>query len=148
MAQWMIWLSLAGAVTILELFSGTFYLLMMAIGLGTGALAAYFGALLEVQFIIAATTGIVAMTILRRSRIGQSVKVDARRDANINLDIGQAIEIQAWHPLSVTAGRPTARVMYRGAQWDVELVHGGQALPGRYVIREIEGSKLIVSSQF
>ncbi|MGH8809870.1 MAG: NfeD family protein, partial [Noviherbaspirillum sp.] len=36
MADWMIWFSLAGILVISEMFSGTFYLLMIGIGLAAG----------------------------------------------------------------------------------------------------------------
>ena len=36
MAEWSYWLVAAGALVIVELFIGTFYLLMIAIGLGAG----------------------------------------------------------------------------------------------------------------
>ena len=36
MADWINWLVAAGVLVVLELFTGTFYLLMMAIGLGFG----------------------------------------------------------------------------------------------------------------
>ena len=38
-----------------------------------------------------------------------------------------------------------ARVPYRGAQWDVELLPGHHARPGSFVIREIRGSRLLVA---
>lgn len=146
MAQWMIWLILAGVVTILELFSGTFYLLMIAIGLGIGALAAFIGMTLEVQLIIAAFVGITATVILRCSRFGKPAKADAARDPNINLDINQTIDIAVWNVPVPSGSRPMARALYRGAQWDVELACDGVPEPGRYIIREIRGSRLIVSS--
>ncbi|MFC6520803.1 NfeD family protein [Undibacterium arcticum] len=38
----------------------------------------------------------------------------------------------------------TARVMYRGAQWDVDLAAGERPVPGVYIIKEVQGSRLIV----
>lgn len=146
MAQWMIWLVLAGAVVILELLSGTFYLLMIAIGILAGAAVAYAGGTLEVQLIVAAVVGLLATIILRNSRLGKFNKTDSARDPNVNLDIGQAITVDAWHPAAPGGKRPTARVMYRGALWDVELAHDGPAAPGQFVIREMQGSRLIVGS--
>ena len=146
MAEWMIWLVLAGAVVVLELFSGTFYLLMIAVGLIAGAAVAYAGGTLEVQLIVAAVVGLLATIILRRSKLGKISHTDSARDPNVNLDIGQAITIDAWHGTPAGGGRPTARVMYRGALWDVELAHDGPAVPGQYVIRAMQGSRLIVSS--
>ena len=147
MAQWMIWLVAAGGVVILELFSGTFYLLMIAIGIVAGAAVAYAGGTLEVQLIVAAIVGLLATITLRHSRLGRISRTDAARDPNVNLDIGQTITVDAWHSPPAGGKRPTARVMYRGAPWDVELSLEGPALPGQYIIREIQGSRLIVGSQ-
>ena len=70
MAEWMVWLVVAGAVVILELFSGTFYLLMIAIGILAGAAVAYAGGTLEVQLIVAAVVGLLATVTLRHSKLG------------------------------------------------------------------------------
>ena len=40
MTDWMMWLALAAVLVIVELFTGTFYILMIAIGVATGAAAA------------------------------------------------------------------------------------------------------------
>ncbi|MBC7513858.1 MAG: NfeD family protein, partial [Herminiimonas sp.] len=85
MAQWMLWLAVAGAVVILELFSGTFYLLMIAIGIVAGAIVAYAGGTPEVQLIVAAVVGLLATIILRHSKLGKINRTDAARDPNVNL---------------------------------------------------------------
>ncbi len=142
MAQWMIWSILAAVLVILELFSGTFYLLMVAIGLVAGALAAFGGLGLEMQIIIAAVVGVIATGILHRSRFGKLNRSDAALDPNVNIDIGQTLLIDAWS--EGPGGTPSARVMYRGAQWDVDLAPHAQAIPGSFKIREIRGSRLVV----
>lgn len=139
MSDWMGWLVVAGIVVTLELFTGTFYLLMIAIGLVFGALAALAGASAPVQTIAAAVVGVLATGILHRSRLGKPGKTNAARDHNVNLDIGQRVTVPAWQD-----GR--ARVMYRGALWDVELGQGAQALAGDFRIVEVSGSRLIVSN--
>jgi len=139
MTSWMLWLALAGALTIFELFSGTFYLLMIALGMLAGALAAFAGATEAVQLVLAALVGAAATALLRRSRPRAT---DPAHDRNINLDIGQTLHVSHWRE-----DRETARVMYRGAMWDVDLAPGGVARPGQFVIEEIRGSRLIVSNQ-
>ena len=139
MADWMIWLAVAGVLIVLELFTGTFYLLMMAIGLAFGALAAWLGASMPVQTIAAAVVGIVGTGLLHRSRLGRRPKVDAARDQNVNLDIGERLAVDTWQ-----GGR--ARVMYRGALWDVELGPGAQPQAGDFRIVEVQGSRLIVAN--
>jgi membrane protein implicated in regulation of membrane protease activity len=137
MTAWMVWLALAGMLVILEMFSGTFYLLMIALGMVAGALAAWLGLSAEVQVLLAALVGAAGALALRRRR---PRKTDAARDPNINLDIGQSLHVSHWH-------EGTARAMYRGALWDVELAHGAHARTGQFVIREVRGSRLIVSNQ-
>ena len=145
MAQWMIWSILAAMLVILELFSSTFYLLMVAIGLGAGALAALGGLGVEIQIIVAAVVGVVATGILHRSKFGKFTRTDAARDPNVNIDIGQTLTIDAWN--EAPGGHSTARAMYRGAQWDVDLSPHAQAVAGTFTIREIRGSRLMVTNQ-
>ena len=142
MSDWIGWLVIAGIVVGLELFSGTFYLLMIAIGLLAGALTAWIGWSIEVQLIAAALVGAVATISLRRSRFGVQHKIDARRDPNVNLDIGQSIQINDW--TSSVDGPSRARAMHRGAQWDVACISVEAAQPGRFKIVEIRGSELLV----
>jgi len=142
MSDWINWLAIAGIVVVLELFTGTFYLLMIALGLVSGALAAYLGSSMEVQLIAAALIGSIATIALRRSRFGSRNKVDASRDPNVNLDIGQSIQISAW--TSNADGVYQARAMYRGAHWDVVCHSKESPQPGMFRIVEIRGSQLMV----
>ncbi|WP_323744926.1 NfeD family protein [Noviherbaspirillum malthae] len=145
MADWMIWMMLAGGLVVLEMFSGTFYLLMIAIGMACGGLVALAGGQLSVQLLTAAVLGIACTVILRRSKWGRRPRSDAARDPNVNLDIGQTIEIDEWN---ADHGMPRrARAMYRGALWDVELEEGVAPVTGTFVIREVRGSRLIVSNR-
>lgn len=139
MTDWMGWLVGAGILVIAELFTGTFYLLMIAIGLGAGAVAAASGASGSVQTFVAAAVGLVATAILHRSRFGRPARTEASRDRNVNLDIGQRVAVTEWQQ-----GR--ARVMYRGALWDVELGPGALAEAGDFRIVEVRGSRLIVAN--
>ncbi|HEY1044552.1 MAG TPA: NfeD family protein [Telluria sp.] len=139
MADWGNWLVAAGVLIALELFTGTFYLLMIAIGMLAAALAALLGLDQPTQITIAAVVGVIATVLLRRSRWGRQVRSEATRDPNVNIDIGQDIVVDAWEH-----GR--SRVMYRGAMWDVELGPSAQAAAGRFRIIEVQGSRLIVAN--
>jgi len=139
MSDWMNWLVAAGVLIVAELFTGTFYLLMIAIGLSAGALAALLGATGAIQTFVAAAVGLVATAILHRSRFGRPARSDATKDGNVNLDIGQRVAVDAWQN-----GR--ARVMYRGALWDVELGPGALPEAGDYRIVEVQGNRLIVAN--
>jgi membrane protein implicated in regulation of membrane protease activity len=145
MADWMMWLAMAAIVVILEMFSGTFYLLMIGIGLLAGALAAAAGLGNPQQLMIAAVVGIAATFALRRSKWGRRHKIDSGRDPNVNLDIGQSVHVTRW--ISVAGQGATARAMYRGALWDIELMPGEIAQPGQFIILEMRGSRLIVTGK-
>jgi membrane protein implicated in regulation of membrane protease activity len=139
MADWMNWLVAAGVLVILELFTGTFYLLMIALGLAVGGIVAVAGGGFAGQAIVAAVVAIGATGWLHRSRFGRPARHDATRDRNVNLDIGQRVSVPAWDH-----GR--ARVMYRGALWDVELGQGATPQPGDFRIVEVQGSRLVVAN--
>lgn len=140
MEQAWLWFGVAGLTVVLELASGTFYLLMVALGMTAGGIAAVLGIDWPLQLVIAAVVAGVAVWFLRRSRFGRRrIKVDATADPNTNLDIGQQLHIEAWQ----ADGR--ARAMYRGAEWDVELMPGETADAGWFVIREVRGSRLFVA---
>lgn len=138
MADWINWLVAAGVLVVLELFTGTFYLLMIAIGLGFGALAALGGMSVPLQTIVAAVVGVAATGLLHRSRLGRPARGNPARDPNVNIDIGQHVTVDQWKD-----GK--ARVMYRGALWDVELGQGAHPHAGVFKIVEVQGSRLIVT---
>ncbi|RXZ38924.1 NfeD family protein [Oxalobacteraceae bacterium CAVE-383] len=141
MEHWSIWILLAGVLLAAELFTGTFYLLMLAFGMVAGGAAAYAGMATEWQLIAAAVVGIAATVALRRSRFGKLRKQAAERDPNVSMDIGQLIVIDTWQRVGASY---VARVPYRGALWDVDLESGSNPLPGQFRILEIRGSRLIV----
>ena len=137
MNDWINWFWVAGLVVVLELFSGTFYLLMIAIGIAAGGITAWTGVAPPMPAAVAALVGVLATLALRRSRYGKSANADAAHDPNVNLDIGQSVNVAHWH-------NGLARVRYRGAMWDVELAPGVCPVAGTFTIREIRGSRLIV----
>ncbi len=137
MAESTIWWLLTGTAVAVELLTGTFYLLMLAIGLAAGALAAHAGAGTSAQLVVAAVVGggaVAAWHLLRPKQPGGPAS--ANRD--VNLDIGETVQVAAWN------GDGTANVHYRGANWTVVPVSGGVMEPGPHRVREVVGSKLVV----
>ncbi|MDO9284594.1 MAG: NfeD family protein [Aquabacterium sp.] len=132
------WWLATGALVVAELATGTFYLLMLALGAAAGALAAHAGAGLTGQIAAAALLGGGAVVAwhLRRSR--QPVALPAALNPDVNLDIGGTVQVDHWQPDG------SARVHYRGADWDAR--HAGTGLPtaGEHVIRAIEGTRLLL----
>ncbi len=133
-----LWWIGAGALVVAELLTGTFYLLMIALGFLAGALAKLYGASLAAQCTWAALIALAAVVLLRRSRFGRRRE---RRDASTNpdvvLDVGSPLEVPAWRD-------GHARVPYRGAEWDVELAPGEREDARFYEIAAVRGNRLVV----
>jgi len=128
----------AGVLVIAELMTGTFYLLMIALGFLAGVLAYFAGAPLDLQLGLAAAVALIAVIVLRRSRFGRRRRrVDPSRDSGVNLDIGESLSVTGWRDRR-------ARAMYRGAEWDVELAPGQPEDARFYEIEAVRGSCLIV----
>ena len=144
MSDWILWFGLAGVLVVFEMLTGTFYLLMLAIGLSAAGVAALLNMGQALQLIAAAVIGVSAIYVLRRSKLGRSKEEDPARDPNVNLDIGQALMIDVW--CGNVGETRAARAMYRGAMWDVELAQNALALPGLFVIQEVRGNRLIVTN--
>jgi membrane protein implicated in regulation of membrane protease activity len=133
------WWIVAGIAVAAELATGTFYLLMIALGLAAGALAAQVGFAVTVQVVIAALVGCVATGVLhwRRSRLPAAVPAASDRD--VNLDIGQEIRVGTW------GVDQTAKVHYRGSLWSARLAPGAVAAPGVYRVSAVEGNWLVLA---
>ena len=127
----------AGVLVVLELISGTFYLLMIALGCVAAAIAQLAGVAADLQFAIAAVVALAAVLLLRRSRFGRRTRKEASKNPDVNLDIGQTLTVPAWH-------ERRARANYRGAAWDVELAAGEPEDAQLYEITEMRGSCLVV----
>ena len=135
----MVWFVIAFALLIAELMTGTFYLLMVAVGCVVGGIAAYVGATLPLQLVIGAAVGITATMVLRRTRWGMHrLNPDAGSNPDVLLDIGEVVQVASW-----TDG--TAQVRYRGCNWEAALEPGAAPRPGAQVIKAIRGSTLVVA---
>jgi membrane protein implicated in regulation of membrane protease activity len=138
MAESTIWWLLTGTAVAVELVTGTFYLLMLAIGLAAGALAAHAGASTTVQIIAAAVIGggAVALWHLKRGSAPAGPAASANRD--VNLDIGEIVHVEAWN------ADGTANIRYRGANWTVVPEGGAVQSTGAHRVREVVGNRLVV----
>lgn len=135
------WWVLAGLMVLAELLSGTFYLLMMAVGAAAAALAAHAGVGTTGQLIAAALVGggATALWHLRRAQHPRSAPAD--RNADVNLDIGQSVMVQAWDAQGLTT------VRYRGASWSARHAAPGQPTPGPHRIVAVHGNRLDLAPQ-
>ena len=136
-----IWWILAGGAVVAELLTGTFYLLMIALGMAAAALAAYAGASTAVQLLVAAAVGGGAVTLWRIVRGQRALPLPAGENRDVNLDVGETVQVDTWHPDG------TATVKYRGAQWTVMHKPGQVPTTGAHVVVEVVGSRLIVEKR-
>ena len=130
------WWIAAGVLVAAELATGTFYLLMLAIGAAAGALAAHAQLGLLPQVVVAGAVGGGAVLAWHRlrSRAPASPAPAANRD--LNLDIGEPVQVDGWN------ADGTARVPYRGSAWNVRYIGEGPAAPGPHVIAEVRHNEL------
>jgi len=138
MAESTIWWVLAGSVVAIELLTGTFYLLLLSIGLAAAAIAAHLGVSATAQLVVAAVVGGGSVVAWRGYKLKTSSRLPASANQAVNLDIGESVHIDAWNPDG------TSSVIYRGANWQVSLIPGATPSPGNYRIVEIVGSRLVV----
>jgi len=133
-----VWWIAAGVLVAVELASGTFYLLMLAVGATAGALAAHLGVGQTGQVLTAAVVGGAAVVgwHLKRSRMPPAAPAASNPD--VNLDIGQSVQVETWTPDGL------AKVQYRGAAWQARFIGSAPAQSGRHVIRAVEGSCLLL----
>lgn len=134
------WWVATGVLVAMELATGTFYLLMLAVGTLAAAIAAHTGATFATQLVVAAVIGggTTLAWHFMRGRGPQPPATGANRD--INLDVGEHVAVAGWR------ADGTADVTYRGATWRARYAGSGMPQPGRHVIRAVEGSQLLLDA--
>ena len=135
-ATW--WWVAAGVLVAAELAVGTFNLLMLALGMAAGALATHAGFSEPAQFMTAAVVGGGAVLLWRAKRKRDPAPVPGAPNRDVNLDIGSPIHVPHWK------ADGTARVQYRGTEWDVRYQGTGVPAGGDYTIRALDGNCLLV----
>ena len=130
------WLIAGFFLIIVELVSGTFYLLMLGIAAFAGGVVAYAGMPFSIQAIVAASLALVGFLWINRMRRSTSA-VKMR-----SLDVGQPTVFDHW----VNRQGGQARVKYRDALWDATLEGDVAGEPGEVLyIASVDGNTLKVS---
>lgn len=131
-----VWAVAGLVLVIVELVTGTFYLLMLGIAAFGAALAAWLGLTFAAQSIVAAVVAVVGcygVHVYRaKNRAQQMAPIDA----------GMPASFESW----LDAGARLARVRYRGASWEAR-VEGREAIePGATVyVLAADGNTLRVA---
>ena len=134
----LLWLLVGFGLVIVELLTGTFYLLMLGIAAFCAAAAAYFGQGFEVQVVVAVAAAAAGC---------YGVHLHHARNAKAQMpsvDAGQPANFENW----IDQGGGLARVRYRGASWDARIDGQGDLEAGALLyVTHTEGHTLNVSRQ-
>ena len=115
-----IWAVIGLALVIVELMTGTFYLLVLGIAAFGAALAAWIGHEFAMQSVVAALLSAIGCYGVHLYRAKN------REQQMAPIDAGMPASFESW----LDAGARLARVRYRGASWEAR-VEGGEAVePG------------------
>lgn len=138
MEQSTIWWLAAGALVVAELVTGTFYLLMVAVGVAAGAIAAHLDLSLPWQIVAAAVVGVGLVVGLHHSKRQRPGDPSPRADRSVNLDVGETVLIESWNIDG------TSTVKYRGATWTAIHRPGITPAVGMHRVAELVGNRLLV----
>jgi membrane protein implicated in regulation of membrane protease activity len=134
------WWIAAGVLVAAELATGTFYLLMLALGAAAAAVSAHLGLAFGSQMLVAAVVGGGAVAAWHVSRGRQPAALPANANRDVNLDIGETVHVAVWD------AEGNAEVNYRGASWAARYAGSGPPRPGSHVIRAVDGSRLLLEA--
>ena len=140
------WWLIALALGVLELLTGTFYLLLLALACLAAGLAALAGAGIAGQFLSAAVVAVAGWFGLRKWHPIRLASREVTSNRDVLLDIGERVQVAQWDE----HGR--AQANYRGANWSVEFdpalgASPADMRPGEFEIRSVVGNRLIVGPQ-
>ena len=138
MANSTVWWLIAGVAIVVELLSGTVYLLLLAAGFAAAAIAAHLGFGTVTQLIAASVIGVGAVLTWYSIQRKRPPAPPTGTNRDVNLDIGETVHVDAWN------ADGTATVRYRGAQWTVVQRAGRTPSTGEHHVVEVIGSRLVV----
>lgn len=134
-----LWWVAAGLMIVAELTTGTFYLLMVALGLAAAAIAAHAGFAFGAQLVVAAVVGGGATALWHWHRRAEPAAEAARANRDVNLDVGERVSVAAWN------ADGTTRVQYRGSTWMARLEPGAAPASGEHRVAAVEGNWLVLA---
>ncbi len=136
MPQYVYWFLLALGMLMVEMATGTFYMLVLSIALAVGGLAALLGLNESLQLMLSAAAGITGIIFMRRAKAAHPAAASGQ-----NFDIGQPVHGIAWREDG------TARVHFRGAEWDAEPESPDTPRMATMYVKDMRGSTLILTHQ-
>ncbi len=133
-AAYWIWWVLACVLVGAELFTGTFYLLAVGAAFAIGGIAAWLGASTPAQLLTGGVLAVLGTAAAHRWR-----RRHATPAPQTGLDVGQEVQVLAWND------NGTARVNYRGTQWDAAVASPTDKRAQTMYIVDTRGSTLVIA---
>ncbi len=130
MELWLAWLVLGFVLIIIELVTGTFYLLVLGVGAFAAAAVAGLGGNVLVQAVIGSAVALAGAFAVHHWHARQR----AAAGASNFLDRGQPVVLESW----IDEATQLARVKYRGSHWDARVL-GAAERPTPGAVLYIEG---------
>ena len=141
MSPYLYWILAGFLLLIVEMTSGTFYLLVLGLAAFAAALAAWSGATVGAQAGIAGVVALAGVVVVWKMRAGDTPAVSGNA-----LDVGGMVTLESW----VDRSAGLAKVRYRDAQWEARVaLEPGQQVPEpgtTLYIRNSAGNLLEVSA--
>jgi membrane protein implicated in regulation of membrane protease activity len=135
-----VWWVVTGVLVAVELATGSFYLLMLALGAAAAAVAAHLGLGINAQLVVAAVVGAGAVAAWHFKRRSMPAGAVAAENRDVNLDIGETVQVNDWD------AQGSGSTQYRGSRWQVRFLGTGAPQSGRFVIRRVEANRLFVEA--
>ena len=134
MALHYLWWIASAILVGVEMMTGTFYLLVVALACAAGGLVAFSGFESSWQW-----GGAAVVELLGTFAVVQWKKKHAAAPKlSNNLDVGQRVSVLEWRD------NDTARVSYRGTQWDAVLESAATPKREQMVIVAMRGAELVL----
>ena len=138
MSLYLYWIVAGIALVIVELLTGTFFLLVLGIAALGGAALAYAGLPFYAQAGLATFIAVLGVFFVH----GYRVKAARTPSAGNAIDVGHRVTLESW----VNEAEGLARVRYRGTLWDAKVM-GAQRSGTAFYIRGVDGSTLHVEPE-
>jgi len=120
MENYIVWLLAGFGLLIVELLTGTFYLLMFGIAAFGGAAAAWLGHGFPVQIITTAVVGTIGSWLVHAYRVRNALQQMKP------VDFAKPVIFEGW----VDQNEHLARVRYRDAFWEAQVEAGAEVQAG------------------
>lgn len=131
------WLIIGAILLAVELTTGTFYLLMLAIATIPAWVADRLGASFFTQSLIYLVCAAVLVWLVRRYRKQLNRQSDNKTQVD-DLDAGAIVQVVNWQ-------NGIGHTSYRGTNWQVTLTHPTEKpTEGAYRIVRLDGTRLLV----